>query len=152
MIQYKSEFPQIEIKYKKSGMKKVKIQCSKDAADLFRELFNEDTIDYCEEFMVIYLNRVNNTIAWFKVSQGGMSGTVADPKMILVSALNVGASSMLLAHNHPSGNLRPSEADKNLTEKISKAALLLDINVLDHVILSSEGYYSFADEGMLNDK
>ena len=83
------------------------------------------------------------------VSQGGMTGTVADTRIILKKALEAKATSIVLCHNHPSGNLMPSKADEDLTNKIKQAALLLDIKVLDHLIVSEEGYYSFADEGNL---
>lgn len=102
-----------------------------------------------EYFSVIYLNRSNRAVHFYLVSQGGMSGTVADPRILLQMALMVGAVSMILCHNHPSGSLRPSHADRELTLKIREAARYHDILVLDHIILSDEGYFSFADEGLL---
>jgi DNA repair protein RadC len=83
------------------------------------------------------------------ISRGGISGTVADPKLIFAAALKASASSIILAHNHPSGSLKPSEADIRLTKKLKEGGLYLEIPVLDHIILSKEGYYSFADEGLL---
>ena len=83
------------------------------------------------------------------ISRGGITGTVADPRMILKKALENGATSIILSHNHPSGNLQPSKADEDLTQKIKMAAIYFDIKVLDHIIVSEEGYFSFADEGML---
>ncbi|MBY0482605.1 MAG: JAB domain-containing protein, partial [Chitinophagaceae bacterium] len=102
-----------------------------------------------EQFKVLYLNRGNKVLAIIEISSGGISGTVADPRLIFAAALKLNASSLILCHNHPSGNLSPSEADKILTEKISRAGKLLDVQVIDHIILSSEGYFSFIDQGLL---
>ncbi|RYE57108.1 MAG: JAB domain-containing protein [Sphingobacteriales bacterium] len=102
-----------------------------------------------EVFAVVFLNRANKILHFEIVSSGGLTGTVADPRIILKKALETGATSLVLSHNHPSGNLRPSRADEELTHKIKQAALYFDIRVLDHIIVSDEGYYSFADEGLL---
>lgn len=102
-----------------------------------------------EVFAVVYLNQANKIKHVEIISQGGITGTVADPRIILRKALEEKATSIVLCHNHPSGNLNPSQADKEITEKIKQAASYLDIRVLDHIIVSDEGYYSFADEGVL---
>ena len=102
-----------------------------------------------EEFMVLCLNRANRVLGYARISSGGISGTIADPKIIFQVALKSNASSIILAHNHPSGNKQPSEADIRLTRKMKDAGVLLDLPVLDHLILTSEGYHSFADEGLL---
>lgn len=102
-----------------------------------------------EVFAVIFLNRANKIKHFEIISSGGMTGTVADPRIILKKALEEEAVSIILSHNHPSGNLRPSKADQDLTEKIKHAARYFDIQVLDHIIVSNEGYYSFADEGVI---
>jgi DNA repair protein RadC len=102
-----------------------------------------------EEFWTILLNRANRLIKKEQVSSGGISGTVADPKVIFKSALDHYASSIILIHNHPSGNLKPSQADINLTNKMKEAGKLLEIPVLDHIIFGDENYLSFADEGLL---
>lgn len=102
-----------------------------------------------ELFAVIFLNRANKIKHFEVISRGGITGTVADPRMILKKALENGATSIILSHNHPSGNLNPSKADEELTQKIKMAAIYFDIKVLDHIIVSEEGYFSFADEGML---
>lgn len=102
-----------------------------------------------EEFWVILLNRANVVMQKIAISSGGVAGTVADPKMIFKAALDHLASAIILVHNHPSGNLTPSQADINLTKKLKEAGQFLDLPVLDHVIFSNDGYYSFADEGML---
>lgn len=100
-----------------------------------------------EVFAVLFLNRANRIRHFEIISSGGMTGTVADPRIILKKALEEDAVSIILCHNHPSGNLRPSRADEELTSKIRHAARYFDIQVLDHIIVSTEGYYSFADEG-----
>ena len=102
-----------------------------------------------EVFAVVFLNRANRINHFEIISQGGMTGTVADPRVILKKALEQQAVSLILCHNHPSGNLKPSRADEDLTMKIKEAAKYLDIRVLDHIIVSEDGYYSFADEGIL---
>jgi DNA repair protein RadC len=102
-----------------------------------------------EVFAVVFLNRANRIIHFEVVSSGGITGTVADPRIILKKALEEEAVSLILCHNHPSGSLRPSRADEELTIKIREAARFFDIRVLDHVIVSNEGYFSFADEGMI---
>jgi DNA repair protein RadC len=125
---------------------KPKITSSRDAY----EILKRDLLDIQhEEFWVLLLNRANRLIRKHQVSQGGVSGTVADPKIIFKSALEELASGIILAHNHPSGNLTASQADIDLTRKLKDAGKLLEIQVLDHVIVAGQKYYSFADEGML---
>ena len=102
-----------------------------------------------EVFAVLFLNRANKILHFEIVSSGGLTGTVADPRIILKKALETGATSIVLSHNHPSGSLKPSRADEELTQKIRQAATYLDIKVIDHIIVSDEGYFSFADEGLL---
>lgn len=102
-----------------------------------------------EEFWVLYLNRANKILSREQISLGGVAGTVADVKIIFKKALDLLASSIILAHNHPSGNLKPSKADIDLTNKLKRSGEILEINVLDHVIISDEGYFSFADEGLI---
>lgn len=145
----KSNFPQITLKMKKGEALNIKVTNSKDIADLLREVWDTDSLEIYETAMCIFLNRQNNTIGWFKISQGGLSGTIMDVRLILATALNCLASGIILAHNHPSGNLNPSEADISMTEKIKKSAEIMDITVLDHIILTEESYYSFADNGVI---
>lgn len=125
---------------------KTQIRSSEDAYQLIKPYLLD--LQH-EEFWVILLNRANTVIATKKISTGGISGTIADPKIIFKLALEHSASGLILIHNHPSGNLRPSEADTQLTKKIKAAGTYLDIAVLDHVIFSNDGYYSFADKGLL---
>lgn len=102
-----------------------------------------------EEFWIVMLNRANKIITRYNVSKGGLTGTVIDVRLILKKALEVYAASMIISHNHPSGNLQPSDADRNITKKIKEASALMDIPVLDHIIVTDNGYFSFADEGLL---
>lgn len=146
------KLPEIEISLKFKGTKKTElkqIKSSKDAYEVFKLLFNADTLEWQEEMVLICLNRANKVIGYYKVSKGGMAGTICDPKIIFTTALNCAASSIILAHNHPSGNLNPSPEDKRLTEKIKQSGNLLDITLLDHLIITDETFYSFADEGNL---
>ncbi len=102
-----------------------------------------------EEFWIVYLNNSNKVIQQNQLSKGGITGTLVDVRLALKTALEVGATGIILAHNHPSGTLKPSEADKQLTSKLKIAAQSLDINVLDHLIVTENAYFSFADEGLL---
>jgi len=120
--------------------------------EVYSILFNNwdlDKIELLEQFKILLLNRANKVIGIYEVSSGGMTGTVADPKLIFSTALKACASSIILSHNHPSGNLKPSESDIALTHKLRQAGSFLDIAVLDHLIITSEGYCSFADEGLM---
>ena len=119
---------------------------SRDIATYLQALFG----DYRQEvFAVMFLNRANRMNQLEVVSMGGLTGTVADPRIILKKALEEDAVSIVLCHNHPSGSLKPSRADEQLTQKIKEAAALFDIRVIDHIIVTQGGYYSFADEGMI---
>jgi DNA repair protein RadC len=114
------------------------------------EIMHADLADSpYEAFRVLLLNRANRLLRKISISEGGVSGTVADPKKIFKMALEHNASSLILCHNHPSGNTQPSEADIKLTRKMKDAGVLLDLPVLDHLIISSDHYFSFADEGLL---
>ena len=102
-----------------------------------------------EEFWILYLNNSNKIIEQFQISKGGITGTLVDIRITLRKALELGATALILAHNHPSGNLNPSEADKQLTQKLKLAAESLDIKILDHIIVTEKSYFSFADEGLM---
>ena len=140
---------QLIYKSKVKASQRPKITTSKDAFEVLKKHWNQDTLEFVEEFKVMLLNRANRVLGIIEISTGGMSGTVADPKVIFAAAIKSAASSILLSHNHPSGNLAPSQADINLTRKLKSAGELLDIAVLDHLIISNEGFYSFADEGLI---
>ena len=126
-----------------------KIDCSKDVYELLSNNWDANKIEFVEQFKIILLNRANRVLGILDISTGGVSGTVADPKVIFAAALKAAASSIILAHNHPSGNLKPSQADIALTQKIIAACTFLDIAVPEHIILTSESYLSFADEGLM---
>ncbi|MFI5150548.1 MAG: DNA repair protein RadC [Bacteroidia bacterium] len=126
--------------------KKLQLMSSADSFREVRDLFMD--LPH-EEFWMLLLTRSNNLIRKEFVSKGGLSGTLVDPKMIFKPALQYLASGIILCHNHPSGNLRPSEADKSITRRMKEAGLLLEINILDHLIITSGGYFSFADNGIL---
>jgi len=124
----------------------IQIKCSKDVADIFQPLLAD--LQY-EEFWILFLNRSNKVINRMKLSQGGVSGTVTDVRMVMKTAIEYLASGIIVCHNHPSGNLNPSESDSKITQKIKDAGNLMDIQLLDHLIISEKDYYSFADNGLL---
>jgi DNA repair protein RadC len=150
MKEYESYIPEITLKFKTGEIKKVQIKSSNDAADYMRLMYDADALEITESFIAMFLNRANNSIGWIKISQGGIAGTVVDVRLILATALKCGASGMIVAHNHPSGNLSPSDADIKITQKINKSGEIMDIKLLDHlIIVPGQDYYSFADNGML---
>ena len=115
----------------------------------FLENWDKDKLEFVEQFKILLLNRANKVLGIFEVSTGGVSGTVADPKLVFAAAIKANASAMILAHNHPSGQVKPSQADIDLTKKLVGGGKLLEIPVLDHIIVTGEECYSFADEGLL---
>ncbi len=125
-----------------------KITSSRDCESVLRNIWSPH-LELREEFYLLLLNRANKVIGWHCISQGGLDSTVADIRIIFSITLKCVACGIIVAHNHPSGNLKPSETDITLTRKIKEAGKLLDISLLDHIILTNEGYYSFADEGIL---
>ena len=127
-------------------IKKEKLTNSREAVNIMQPLLG-DLMH--EEFWIIFLNRANGIIGKKQISVGGMSGTVADPRMIFKAALDQKAVSIILCHNHPSGNNQPSAADVQLTKNISEGGKVLEITVLDHIIVTQHGFYSFADEGQI---
>lgn len=146
----KEGVPEIRIHYSRS--RKIflgKVTNSSDAANFLRKIYPSGSIELQESFVVLYLNRANEILGYYKLAIGGISGVVVDRRLIYATALTSASSSIILSHNHPSGNLRASQADIDMTKKIRSAGELLDISVLDHVILSKNGHYSFADEGLL---
>src|SRR5882762_6538039 len=142
---------EIQLTYK-SNVKpslRPKITGSKDAYAVLLENWDGSKIELVEQFKVMLMNRANKVLGIFELSTGGVSGTVADPKIIFVAALKGGASGIIVAHNHPSGNLTASQSDIDLTRKLKEAGKFLEIQLLDHVIVTTEGYFSFADEGLI---
>ncbi len=133
-------------RYKVKPSLRPTITSTAEAFDILVKNWDENRIEYIEQFKIILLNNSNRVLGLFEVSSGGTSGTVADPKLIFAAALKANASGIILAHNHPSGGVSPSQADISITKKIVEAGKLLDIRVLDHLIVTPEAYYSFADE------
>ena len=131
-----------------STFEQVEITSSHIAQSYARQFYHEDLTLY-ESFFIIMMNQANKTIAYAKISQGGVSATVADPRIICKLAVDSLCSAVILVHNHPSGNAKESEVDKGLTKKLMHALSYLDIRVLDHIILTENDYRSFADEGLM---
>jgi DNA repair protein RadC len=128
---------------------RLKIGQASDVYKMLLDSWDMDSIDIVEQFKIVLLNRANKVLGVSLISSGGLSGTVVDLKVVFAIALKGGATSLVLSHNHPSGNLKPSQQDIAITRKIKEAGKLFDIELADHVIISSEGYYSFAEEGLL---
>lgn len=124
----------------------IKISSSNSVFEVLQPIIGE--LNH-EEFWILYLNNANKIIEKFQISKGGITGTLVDVRVTLRKALELGAVSLILAHNHPSGNLNPSESDKQLTQKLKIAAESLDIKILDHLIVTEKSYFSFADEGLM---
>lgn len=145
------DIPEIKIRYNRSANKKFfgKISSSKDVSDFLRRIYQRGQVQLQEQFIVIYLNQSNTIVGYYKHTVGGINSTIADVRLVLSVGLKCAAVSIILAHNHPSGNTNPSNADLDLTRKIKEAASVMDIGVLDHLILTRDSYYSFADEGLL---
>ena len=148
MKKYKNTISEFSLKYTKSEIQKTKITTSESASKVIRQFYFDD-INIYESFFILLLNRANNTTGFAKISQGGTAGAVVDIKIIAKYAVESLSSSVIICHNHPSGNITPSEADINITKKIKDALLLLDIKLIDHLILSENNYYSFDDNGNL---
>jgi len=137
-----------DLKATDSEFTKVKITGSETAEKYIRQFYGDD-LEIFESFFILLLNRANETIGYAKISQGGIVGTVVDKKIILKYVVESLASGVILAHNHPSGNTNPSDADLKITREIKELCNLIDSPVLDHVILTADSFYSFADNGKL---
>ncbi|HNS18806.1 MAG TPA: JAB domain-containing protein [Bacteroidales bacterium] len=144
---------EIDINYRPAvQLKEVpKISSSMDAVSYLRSVWGR-RIEHVEEFLILCLNRANLVLGYARISRGGLHDTVADPKVIFQVALKANASSLILCHNHPSGNTEPSESDKALTKRLVEAGKVLEIQVLDYVILTWDSYFSFADEGIFPER
>lgn len=145
------QLSEIEITYKTNRPynERHKVSSAKDAFELFLNNWNENKIELLEQSKILLLNRANQVLGISHLSTGGTSGTVVDTKQVFAVALKANASGIILAHNHPSGSLYPSDADDKITQKLYKAGKILDIEVLDHLIITKENYYSFAETGRL---
>jgi DNA repair protein RadC len=151
MVKELSKVSEVEVSYrpKFKASERPKVNTSEEVYRLFINQWNLDKIQLQEEFKVMLLNRNHRVLGIADISVGGVSGTMADPKIIFSIALKANASYLVLAHNHPSGNLRTSDADIRLTKKLVQAGLLLELPIYDHLIITNDGYYSFADDGVM---
>ena len=142
---------EIELIYKSKvkASERPKITSSRLAFEIALKAWNENKIELLEQFKVLMLSNSNAVLGVLEISSGGITGTVVDIRLIFAALLKAKATAFILVHNHPSGKLQPSEADRQITQKIKQASKLLDIALLDHLIITPESYYSFADEGVL---
>ena len=145
----KYKFPKIKVKVSVTKGDKVTITSPDKMVEVMRSIFDADTILWTEEVIMVCLNRANDVVGYYKISSGGFSGSVVDPRVVMTIALQNASSSIILAHNHPSGNLKPSEGDKAITEKIKNACAFFDMKLLDHLIITDESYFSFNEGGLI---
>jgi DNA repair protein RadC len=137
-----------ELKTSQTDLEQVKISKSEDAADFIRQFYSDD-IEIYESFFILLMNRANKVTGYAKISQGGVCGTIVDKKILLKYVVDSLASGVIIAHNHPSGTLSPSDADIKITKELKELCKLVDSTLLDHIILTVESFYSFADNGNL---
>ena len=140
---------EVELSYKPKFKKLHKVASSEDAYRYLLPTYREGTICYKEYFKVLFLNQANRVLGYTLISEGGITETSVDVRIILQAALLTNSVALVLAHNHPSGSMKPSRQDMEITRQVKEAARLMRITVIDHLILTDEGYYSFADEGEL---
>ncbi len=139
---YKAAEVKLTYETRVKASERYRIKTAEDAAELFFKVWDRSTIEHVEEVKLILLNRANRVLGITTVSRGGMSGSIIDTRIILQYAIKANASSVILAHNHPSGNLNPSEADVRITEKVREALKLVEIQLLDHIIINKDEEYS----------
>jgi DNA repair protein RadC len=142
---------EIELFYRSKikAAERPEVKTSLEGYNLLIQIWDMNKIELLEQFKVMFLNQSNRVLGLLHVSSGGITGTVADPRLIFSAALKAAACSLILSHSHPSGNLRPSRSDEDLTHKMKESGKFLDIKLLDHLIITRSGYFSFADEGIL---
>jgi DNA repair protein RadC len=145
-----NQIAEVELIYKSKvkASERPKVTHSRDAYMIFRDNWDENKLEFVEEFKVMLLNRSHKVLGICSLTLGNVSGTIADPKLVFVTALKSNASYVIIAHNHPSSSLKPSRTDEELTRKMKEAGKFLDLPLLDHLIITDESYYSFADEGI----
>ena len=136
------------IKKNQSEFPRQKISSSKDAEQFIRQFYGDD-LEVYESFFLLLLNQANETVGYAKISQGGIAGTIVDVKIIAKYVVDTLSQAVVLAHNHPSGNIRPSQADETITTRIKATLNLFDCKVLDHIILTADNYFSFQDNGII---
>jgi len=142
----KQQISEIKVSYEPKIKDRIKITSSNDAYRIFNKMWDKDTIQLLEEVKFLLLNRANEVLGIYNLSKGGVSGAFVDVKLIFSIALKGNATSIILAHNHPSTNLKPSENDISLTKKVKEGAEILGLNLLDHLIITKSSYYSFSDD------
>ena len=143
----KTNLAEIEISYSRNNITdNTRISCSRDADQVFRRIF--PSLQHREYFYMLCLDRASQVLGYYQVSVGGLNGTIADIRIIFQTALKANASAIVIAHCHPSGNTQPSQADIALTKKIKEAGVILNINLLDHLVITSEEYLSFEDDNI----
>jgi DNA repair protein RadC len=140
---------EIKISYKSLHQPKIRVGCSRDLYKLSIKQWDSDLIEAQEEVKLVLLNRGNYVIGIHDLSKGGICSSIIDVRLVMSISLKCLASSIALVHNHPSGNLKPSNADLNITEKVNKASKYFDIKLIDHMIITKKSYFSFADENLL---
>jgi len=140
--------PRVRIVYSKKHGDRKQITSSNDAYQILKTIWSKQ-IDTREEMIILLLDRSNSVLGYHVLSMGGITGTVADLRLLFSVALNSLSTSVIMSHNHPSGNLNPSKQDQDLTKKVQDAGKLMDIQLLDHIIITNNAYYSFADEGII---
>lgn len=140
---------QLIYKTKVKASERPYIKSSKTVYQLALQYWNPDTIEFFEQFKILLLNQSNKVLGMYEVSSGGIAGTSVDLRMIFAAALKTNAVSLIMIHNHPSGQVKPSEADMQITRKVKEAGRIMDITLLDHLIITPETYYSFVDEDAL---
>ena len=142
---------EIQLSYKTEvkPSERQKITASKDAYEIFLQTWDKDKIEFIEQFKVLLTNRANRVLGIVEISHGCSTGTIADPKLIFAAAIKANACGLIMAHNHPSGNRQASQADIELSRRMKEGGKILEINVLDHIIVTTEGYLSMSDEGLM---
>lgn len=140
---------EIKLSYSRIGNAEKTVVNSYEVSEVFRAHFESDQMDYKEHFYALYLDQKNKVLGIKKISECGISSTMVDVRIVMQGALLCNASAIVVCHNHPSGSLAPSSADIKMTQKIEEAAKVLDFNLLDHIILTSDSFLSFLDEGLL---
>ena len=150
MKTYKSTIDKIKLVKERSDFPRAQIKSSIDINEYIRQFYFED-VEIYESMFIVLLNKKNNTTGYVKISQGGTAGTVVDVKLIAKYALESLAESIILCHNHPSGNTEPSEVDKHITDKVKQGLFFIDVKLLDHIIIipDKDKYFSFTDEGLI---
>ena len=143
------EVAEIKVSYSTNKADKIKLTNCRETFEFIISQWNLDIIEFQEECKIILFNRANFVLGIYELSKGGISGTVVDIRIILSVALKCNASGIILVHNHPSGNLIPSDADKSITRKLKNACDLLEISLIDHLIISRDSFFSFTQDGVI---